>query len=387
MANKYTDTITEVLYGTMESLQAEPVGILQSVQRNVSDVTKASFGKEIESLVTGDVTINSASSFTPQMGDIDGPEDSDGNDTFKLTNHIFFDVSILPEQQRHANNTIGWKTQLNRRLLKGLRAGRNTIEGHLAAAMYQSASRAIGTAGTTPFASNADLIEDGMKIMVDSGINRYQGDISACLNSAAGTKMRKLTGLQKVNEAGTADLLRRGSLGSLFGCDIRESSQIASHTKGDADGYLVDLAEDYAVGSKTIHVDTGTGAILAGDVVKFGSDTTEYVVVTGFAGDGDGDIVLGGDGLVNAVADGAAVTISDSFTANLMYTSSAAEFASRTPDLGQDKAIFRSDIKDDLADLNWCYSIYPGRGMQVLRVEMFAGYKVWNQRELLILKG
>lgn len=387
MANTYTDTITEVLYGTMEKIQQEPVGLLQSVERNVSDVTMASFGKNVESLVTGDVTVTSSTSYTPQMDDVDGPADSDTKDTFKLSNHIYFDISILPEHQRHANNTIGWSKVLSQRLLKGFRAARNQMESELATAMYKGASKAVGTAGTTPFASNYDLIEDGMKILVDQGVNRYQGDISLTMNTAASSNIRKLANLQNVNTSGNEALLRQGILLPLNGVNLRESGQIASHTKGTGSGYLVDLSAGYAAGSTTIHVDTGTGTILAGDVITFGSDTTEYVVKTGFDGDGDGDIVIAGPGLKTAIDNNDAVTIKDSYAANLLYTSSAAEFASRAPDLGEDKAIFRSTISDEVANFNWAYSIYPGVGMQRLRVETFTGYKVWNPYQLLLVKG
>ncbi len=387
MANTYTDTITEVLYGTMEQIQQEPTGLLQSVERNVSDVTMASFGENVESLVTGDVTVTSATSFTPQMDDVDAPDDSDSKDTFKLTNHIYFDIAILPEHQRHANNTIGWSKVLNQRFLKGFRAARNQLESELATVMYKGASKAVGTAGTTPFASNYDLIEDGMKVLVDQGVSRYQGDISLTMDTSASANLRKLANLQNVNTSGTNALLRQGILLPLNGVNLRESGQIASHTKGTGAGYLVDLTAGYAAGSTTIHVDTGTGTILAGDVITFGSDATEYVVKTGFAGDGDGDIVISSPGLKSAISDGDAVTIKDSYTANMLYASTAAEFASRAPDLGDDKAIFRSTISDEVANFNWVYSIYPGVGMQRLRVETFTGYKVWNPFQIINVKG
>lgn len=387
MANTYTDTITEVLYGAMEKIQAEPVGLLQSVQRNVSNVSQASFGESVESLVTGDVTVTNATTYTPQMDDVDAPAVTDTKDSFALSNHIHFDIPILPEQQKHADNTIGWTVQLQQRIMKGLRTARNTMEAGLATAMYKGASKAVGTAGTTPFASNTDVIEDAMKIMVDQGVSRYQGDISGCLDSSAAANMRKLSNLQNSNQAGGDDLLRRGILLDLFGCSIRESGQIQTHTKGTGTGYVVDLVAGYAAGSTTIHVDTGTGTILAGDVVTFGSDTTEYVVKTGFAGDGDGDIVIAKPGLKNAISDGDELTIKDSYTANLVYASTAAEFASRAPLLGDDKAIFHSTIRDEMAAFDWAYSIYPGIGMQRLRIETFAGYKVWNPFQLVNLKG
>ena len=47
-------------------------------------------------------------------------------------------------------------------------------------------------------------------------------------------------------------------------------------------------------GDKLIHVDTGTGIFVQGDVITIGSEGgNNYVINSGFAGDGDGDITLG----------------------------------------------------------------------------------------------
>ena len=78
---------------------------------------------------------------------------------------------------------------------------------------------------------------------------------------------------------------------------------------GTGTGYLVDLVAGYEAGDTTIHVDSGTGTILEGDVINFEDDATDYFVETGFVGDGDGDIVLRAPGLTAALADGKTVTI------------------------------------------------------------------------------
>lgn len=372
----------------MEKIQTEPVGFLNAVQRNQSNVTTASFGQSVESLVTGDVTVTKSNSYTPQMSSSDAPDDADTKDTFALDVHLKFEAAILPEQIRHANNVgIGAQNQLMKRVEKGLRGMRNQVETDLGAALYVGASRAVGTAGTTPFASNANILNESMKILQDNGGNRYDGRSSVVMNTAAGLNLRNLLGIKDARQSSDEDLFRRGILSDLGGYALRESAGVASHTKGTGSGYLVDLVAGYAVGDTTIHVDTGTGTILAGDVITFAGDTNEYVVVSGFAGDGDGDITIGGPGLRQALANNTAMTIQNSYTANVAFHEDAAEIASRAPDLGQDKAIVQSTITDEIGGLNYAWSIYPGEGMQLLRVQAFFGYKVWNQYLVNIIKG
>jgi len=110
------------------------------------------------------------------------------------------------------------------------------------------------------------------------------------------------TGASKVDMSG--GFMRMGWAGT--------SAASAATADGTGAGYLVDLLAGYAVGATTIHVDTGTGTILAGDVINFEDDLTDYFVETGFAGDGDGDIILRAPGLVEPLADGKTVTLAGS---------------------------------------------------------------------------
>lgn len=78
---------------------------------------------------------------------------------------------------------------------------------------------------------------------------------------------------------------------------------------GTGTGYLVDLVAGYEIGDTEIHLDTGADTILEGDTITFVGDANVYFVTTGFAGDGDGDIVIASPGLVQTLADGVAMTI------------------------------------------------------------------------------
>jgi len=207
--------------------------------------------------------------------------------------------------------------------LQAMRTLVNEIETDLAA-LYAKASRAYGTAGTTPFASTLGDPAQVRKILADNGAPMT--DLQLVINTAAGANLRTLAQLTKVNEAGDSSLLRNGELLNIHGFSIRESAQIKNHTKGTGASYLVDLTAGYAVNSTTVHVDTGTGTILAGDVLtntKTSRDTNKYVVTTGFAGDGDGDIVLGAPGNKVAWVNNDPVAVGNSYAANMAFDRNA----------------------------------------------------------------
>ena len=375
----------------MERIQSEPVGFLNAIERNQSNVTQGSFGTNVESVVTGDVTISKSSSYTPQMSSSDGPDDADTKDTFALDTHLKFEASILPEQMLHADNVgLGGQSQLQRRITKGLRGMRNQVEADVALALAQASSRSVGVSGTTPFASNYNLLEDSMKILVDNGGNRHDGQNSVVMNTSASANLRKLAQLQQVNTSGGGDLLRNGVLLDLNGYMIRESAGIALHTKGAGTGALVNDGSGLSVGVTAIPFDTMTvnsTGIKAGDVITFAADTdNEYVVVTGSTSV-SGTITIGGPGLQVAIPNNNAITITATYTPNIAFNSEAAELASRAPVLGDDKAILHDTITDDLAGLTYAFSIYPGEGMQLLRVQSFFGQKVWNQYLVNTIKG
>lgn len=199
----------------------------------------------------------------------------------------------------------------------GFRSLRNQIETYLGTTAKNAASRAIGTAGTNPFASDFNFMADVKKILDDNGA---PGDRSLIIDTTAGSGLRKLSALYKVNEAGDGgDLLRQGVLGRLHDFDIRETAGIASHTKGTMTGALVNSAV-LAIGDTTIPYDTGTtGAtgIVAGDHITIAGDTNVYVVKTGPGAAAAGNIVIQEPGLKIAPADNAAITVGNTYTGNI----------------------------------------------------------------------
>ena len=268
----------------------------------------------------------------------------------------------------------------------------NQVEADLATAAKEGASRAYGTAGATPFGTANDLsdIAQIRKILVDNGA--WTSDMHMVLNSSAGTNIRsKQSGLFKVNEAGSAELLREGNLGRLQGFDFHESSQISLHTKGDGANYAVDLTAGYAAGLTEIHVDTGTGAFLAGDVVTnaaTGVDSNKYIVNTGFAGDGDGDITLANPGLQAAWANNNALSIGANYTGNFAFERNAIHLLTRLPELPEEGALGDHEvITDPYSGISFLLSVYPGYHLVIVEVSLAWGVKAVKSEAIATLLG
>jgi len=268
----------------------------------------------------------------------------------------------------------------------------NTIEYDLFIAAKQGASRAYGAAGTTPFGTVADLSDVAQirQILVDNGA--WTGDMHFILNTSAGTNIRsKQSSLFKVNEAGSDELLREGNLGRLQGFNFHESSQIIAHTKGLAAGYLVDLTAGYAAGSSSIHIDTGTGTVLVGDVLtntKTGRDTNKYIINTGFAGDGDGDIVLAKPGNRVAWVNNDPVAVGNAYTGNFAFERNAIHLLTRLPELPKEGSLGEHEvITDPYSGMSFLLSVYPGYHLVLIEVSVAWGVKAVKSEAIATLLG
>ena len=146
--------------------------------------------------------------------------------------------------------------------------------------------------------------------------------------------------LTKANEAGTTDLRAQGTLLQIHGFTLRESAGVATHVAGTGSGYVTNGTQ--AKGATTITVQSGTGTIVAGDVISFAGDPDKYVVTTALSA---GSLVIGSPGLRASVPGNAAVTLAQAYTGNLAFARSAIVLATRAPalpaegDLGDDREL------------------------------------------------
>jgi len=286
---------------------------------------------------------------------------------------------------RHVNNGSGFETIYGDQIAQAMRTLCNEVEADLWTEAYQNASRAVGTAGTTPFGSNHHVINEARQILVDNGAPTFDGMVSMVMNTTAGTNLRNLSNLYKVNEAGSESLLRQGVLQDISGVMLRESAQVGLHTKGTGSGYLVNGA--LSIGDETVTADTGSGTILASDVVTFAADTdNKYVVNSALSG---GDFDLAEPGLLAAIADNNAITVGNSYTGNVMFHRSAMELIVRPPAVpgGGDAAVDAMLVQDARSGLVFEIRVYKGYKKTMFEVALAWGVRCWMPKYVAAILG
>lgn len=352
MANTLTDLIPD-LYAALDVVSREQVGFIPAVTMNATD-GRAAVGESVRVAVTRAANVVD---ITPAMVTPEPTDQVVDNVPIIITKSRAAEFGWVGEEQKGLNNGPGFLTIRAGQMAQAMRSLTNEIETDIAS-LYKATSRAFGTAGVTPFASTLQDTAQVRKILSDNG--SPLGDLQLVIDSTAGANMRTLTNLTKANEANDDSLLRQGVLLDVHGFAIRESAKPANVTKGTGTLYTTDTA-GYAVGATVITLITGSGTVLAGDVVTFAGDSNKYVVDVGVAA--PGAITLAAPGLQEAIAASAvAMTIGGDFVANMAFSRSALQLVTRAPALPEegDMAIDRILITDDRSGLTFEVSIYPG---------------------------
>lgn len=382
MANTLTNLIPTI-YEAVDTISRELVGFIPAVTLNA---TADQVAKD-QTIRYPVVAAFSATDITPAATGPDPSAVTVGTDTMSISKAR--GVRFFWEGEEQAQMGALYSTLLRDQFAQAMRTLVNEVETDLAA-LYKNASRAYGTAGTAPFASTLADPAQMRKILADNGAPC--NDLQLVINTSAGAALRTLAQLTKVNEANDSTLLRRGTLLDLHGFAVRESAQVASHTKGTGTGYLLDLTAGYAVGSTTVHVDTGTGTFVAGDIFtnnKTSRDTNKYVVKTGFAGDGDGDVVIGAPGLKIAGVNNDPVGVGNSYSANLAFERSAIHLLARLPKMpeGGDSADDVIVVTDPISNISFQIAMYRQYRRVSYEVGLAWGVKAAKAEHIAILLG
>ena len=383
MANVLTNLAADI-YVAADVVGRELVGFIPASTINANGSERVAKGDTVRASFTRAAT---AVDVSESMTVPEGTDQTVDNKTLSITKSRAVQIPYTGEDVRHLNNGIGFETVYGDQIAQAMRTLCNEVETDLAVEAYTNASRAHGTAGTTPFGTNNHAIAEMRKILVDNGMPTEQDQVSLILSSSAGANLRKLAALQEVNKSGNDTLLRQGILLDLFGMGIRESAQIQSHTKGTATG--LDSNGGNAVGDSVIALDGGDGgSLLSGDIVTFAGDTNKYVVNGGFTA-AAGNATLGTPGLQAALANTAEMTIGDSFSANIAMHRRALELAIRAPavpeggDLADDSLI----VQDQRSGLVFEVRVYRGYRKSMIEVGVAWGVKAWKPDFIATLLG
>lgn len=386
MANTLTNLIPTIRLAA-DTVARELTGLIPAVTRN-SSAERAALDETIRfPVVPAYVPSAIAAAAT-------GPDPSDstiGSDTMTISASESVTFYWTGEDQRGLNNAGYYEAILRDQFTQAMRALTNKIELQLAQ-QYIYASRAHGTAGTTPFGTAGDYTDAALvrKILVDNGAPT--GDLQLVVSTAAGANLRGKQGGRGVDAEGSSDILRRGVLLDIHGFMVRESAQIVSHVKGAGTGYDFASAGE-AVGQTTLSVEGGTAnttGIKAGDVITHAGDTVnKYVVNTGTGNNATADIVIGRPGLLVAGVDANEITIGNSYSANLAFSRSAIHLITRAPAMpaGGDAADDVIEVQDPVSGLAFQVAMYRQRRRVAYEVGIAWGSKVVKQEFVALLLG
>lgn len=357
MANTLTNLIP-VLYDGMDIVARELVGFIPSVDIDAK-ADQAALNQTITTPVTPAATTGDV---TPGQYPVDDGDQTIGTLNMSITKSKYSPIRWSGEEMKGFIQNGTYRKVLAQQFAQSVRALTNLVEADLAA-LHATASRAYGTAGTAPFASDLSDPAQMRKLLADNGAPC--SDLQMVINTTAGAKFRSLGQLTKANEAGTTDLRAQGVLLDLDGFKIRESAKILTPTAGTM-ASATSTAAAFTVGQTVIPLATaGTGVVAAGDIITFANDTNKYVVASvAFAGANPaaGDtITLAAPGL--QVAQGAAtraITVIATAARNMAFERSAIKLLARTPAMpeGGDNADDVLNITDPVSGLSFQVAVY-----------------------------
>jgi hypothetical protein len=291
MAENTISAIVPDIYEALDIVSRELTGLIPAVTMNASS-DRAGINQNI---VVDVEPAGNVSDITPSMTVPEPTGQTSGSTIIQITKSRAAEFGFIGDDQKKLNTGPGYMGTRANKIAQAIRAIVNEVELDLAG-LQSTFSRAYGTAGTTPFGTANDYTDASnvMKILKDNG--SPISDNQLVINTSAGANF---IGKQSaVNAAGTDSMLRQGVLLDLAGMPLRESAQVQTAAVGTGTSYTSSTA-GFAVGATTIALITGSGTVLAGDVISFADDTNKYVVTTGVAA--PGNVVIAAPGLRQAL--------------------------------------------------------------------------------------
>jgi hypothetical protein len=133
-------------------------------------------------------------------------------------------------------------------------------------------------------------------------------------------------------------------------------------------------------------VDTGTGTVLAGDVVTFAGDTNKYIVATALTA---GNIVIAEPGLRQTLADNVAMTVGNNYTANAAFSRNAIQLLTRSPIMPEegDSADDVLTIEDPFSGISFQFALYREHRRVKIEIGLAWGTKAVKPEHMALLLG
>jgi hypothetical protein len=377
-------SLIPTIYEALDTVSREQTGFIRSVTIDAM-AARAAVNQTVMSPVVGPMAAENLN-----VGNVpaDTPNQTIQNVPVTVTKSRSVPFGITGEENRGLNSA-GTTQRINQdRIAQAIRTLANEVEADLGA-LHVGASRAIGTAAGTPFGTAGVLTDmaNARQMMEENGAPL--SDLRMVLGSTSANRLRGVqSSLFRVNEAGTDELLRSGTIGNLMGFGIAWSPQVrAAVPVGNGSAYTSSNAV-LSVGQTQIPVITGTNAILAGDIITFANDPNQYVVAAGVTG--PGTITIAEPGLrVGQAAGTRALTIIAATTRNMFFHRGAIVLAARAPAMpdGGDMADDVLNITDPVSGITFEFCVYRQKRQIRWEVNLAWGVAVVQPRHIGLLIG
>ena len=381
MSNTLT-ALAPVLYTAAQVVSNEPWAILQAITTSY-DNKRVAKGDTVYVPVA---PVRAVTDFVPAAVTSQGDDSIPTNVGVQITFAKKASWYLTGEQAQSLDNGGDNGREMARQWVQqGMRTLRNYAEADAAAQIKSGASRAYGTAGTTPFSSDLSALTNIYKILKDNGAP--MADLQLIVDTTAALNLRNLGIIQQAYQAGSSDERRSGNFLKQFGFNIQESAGITLHTKGTGTLYVFNGA--HAVGVQAIVAKTGSGTIVAGDIVTMGSDTNKYVG-NGVAGTSiltaPGIFNIGRPGLKVARSDADTITVGNNYTPNLAFEKSAVMGVYRPPFMPENPTISQIPITDP-SGLTFLLCEIAQYGQRSWELHLAGGAKVVQGEHVGIVLG
>ena len=377
-------TLTDLaadIYLAADQVGRELIGMIPAVTMNSGaeaaakdDTVRASFAPSV-----------SPTTLTPAMTIPEGTGQTVANKTMTLDTMETVEIPWTGEGIKSVNNGAGYDTVYGGMLAQAMRAHANAIESALVVAGRAGASRAYGTATTTPFGTAGDNTDSSnvLKILKDNGAGAFDNQL--VINTTSGANF--LGKQSQVNQQGSDAMLRQGVILDLAGMPCRESGQLGTHTAGSfTSGTLTSLVRAIGLTTLVTTADYSSG-LGAGDVITLAGDANKYVIVSVVGA----LITIQEPGLrvATAAAGTIAITLIATHSDNLAFSRGAIELAMRPPadPFGGDAAEDMMIVQDERSGLAFAVSVYKGRKKAMIAVDALYGVKVWKPEHVALLIG
>lgn len=382
MANTLTSLVPD-LYEALDVVSRELSGFIPSVTLDAS-AARAALNQAVRVPIT---PAAAAEDVTPGQLPPDDGDQIIGNTPITISKSRTVPFRWSGEEQKGVNSGPGYPNIRRDQIAQAMRTLVNEIEAAVGG-LAVSASRAWGTPGTAPFASDLSDPANVRKILADNGAP--MSDMQLVIDTTAGAKVRSLAQLTKANEAGTTDLRAQGTLLEIHGFTMRESAGVQQITAGSVTGTVTASGSKGAV-SVTLTTAAGAAvAILAGDVVSFAGDSNKYVAAAALTlgASTSGALTLVDPGLRTTLSS-AAVTVAATATRNFAFSRSAIILATRVPALPEegDMAADRMLITDPRTGLTFEIAMYLQYRRVRYEVSLAYGFANIKPRHTALLLG